>query len=144
MYKRKLLLLAGAVLPLLMGVGCEKDNNPKYEIYENHQVSACGVDDPLKNIQWLKDYVAANFNAYSTNIFIYKDKNSETNYFVIETNTDFKPDRSPSSIKTTSVYTCSGERILFYGTEGPIPSTWDEFFQQNEKLLTLWSIEKLN
>ena len=27
-----------------------------YDTYENHDVSACGVNDPLQNIEWLREY----------------------------------------------------------------------------------------
>ena len=41
---------------LIMGIeGCE-DKEPQYEIYENHDISACGVEDPLENIEWLSEY----------------------------------------------------------------------------------------
>ena len=40
--------------------GCEKkkesEKEPQYEIYEDHEVSACGIDDPLRNIGWLNEY----------------------------------------------------------------------------------------
>jgi len=41
-----------------MASGCDKSDKEeqKYDIYENHDISACGINDPLQNIEWLREY----------------------------------------------------------------------------------------
>lgn len=56
-------------------IGCEEDNESKCDIYENHTVSACGIKDPLKNLECLKKYNG------STNIFLLKDTVTGEEYF---------------------------------------------------------------
>ena len=34
----------------------EVEKSAEYYIYENHDISACGVNDPLQNIEWLREY----------------------------------------------------------------------------------------
>ena len=49
--------------------GCEKkkepEKGPQFEIYENHDISACGVDDPLRNLDWLAEFTAKYKNPIS-------------------------------------------------------------------------------
>jgi hypothetical protein len=50
------LIAIGFPLLVFLG-GCEEEKmEPKYDIYENHDISVCGVDDPLRNMDWLKEY----------------------------------------------------------------------------------------
>jgi hypothetical protein len=44
------------MIVLFVVAGCDK--TPKYNIYENHDISACGVNDPLRNIEWLKEIIS--------------------------------------------------------------------------------------
>jgi hypothetical protein len=55
---------------LLLFMGCKKE--PEYEIYENHNISACGIEDPLKNIEWLTQFCNKNVKAYSVRIIVKK------------------------------------------------------------------------
>lgn len=56
-------------------LSCEK--KPKYEIYENHEISACGINDPMKNSQWISEFIEKNMES-TNNITIYLYSNSET------------------------------------------------------------------
>jgi len=127
------------LLGLIILYGC--DNKPEFEIYENHNIPACGITDPLKNIPWLNTYVAEHLNSYSANISIYKNNTSEVNYIIIETSTKFEPGVSPSPIYTTSVYTCGGEMLMFQGSEGPKPEGWNNFFAEKTLIAKIWEIK---
>ena len=64
--------------------GCEKE--PKYDIYENHNISACGIDDPLQNIEWLKEYyknLRESQDISSININLYKVIGTDEDIFQI-------------------------------------------------------------
>lgn len=138
--KAKLILLTVIALFIIIGgAGCEK--KPRYEIYENHEITACGIKDPLNNLQWLKDYCDSHSKWYSVNIFLYNNT-SDVNHIMIETNTKFNQNESPSSINVKYIYSCKGERLLFYGTEGPKPAGWDEFFVENKEIAKIWSVKE--
>ena len=60
--KDKIMLLILLFLFSIIGItGCiieesQREGEPQYEIYENNDIAACGVNDPLQNIEWLKEY----------------------------------------------------------------------------------------
>ena len=126
---------------LLLFMGCKKD--PHYEIYENHTISACGITDLLQNIPWLKTYCNEHLKSVLTNISIYKNNTSDLNHIIIETSSNYEPDRSPSTIHTTSVYSCEGELLLFQGTEGATPVGWDAFFVENTRVAKIWEVKEI-
>lgn len=125
---------------LFILLGC--DQEPEFEIYENHNIPACGITDPLQNISWLKTYVAEHLNSYSATISIYKSNSSELNHIIIETSSKFVQDVSPSPIFTTSVYSCEGERLMFQGSEGPTPDGWNIFFIENTLIAKIWEVKE--
>lgn len=121
---------------------CNKE--PEFEIFENRNIPACGITDPLQNIPWLKNYVAEHLNSYSVTISIYKNNSSEVNHIIIETSSKFESGVSPSPIYTTSVYSCEGERLMFQGSEGPTPDGWNTFFAENTLLTKIWEVKERN
>jgi len=51
--------LCFVVISLFAATACKelKDTpKQKYDIFENHDISACGLNDPLQNIEWLREY----------------------------------------------------------------------------------------
>jgi len=122
-------------------MGCK--NDPQYSTFENHNVPACGILDPLNNLPWLKVYCSEHSKSYSTTISIYKDNTSEVNNIVIETSTKDEFGRSPSTVHTTSIYSCEGERILFQGSEGATPEGWSVFFAKNALVAKIWEIKEV-
>lgn len=98
----------------------------------------------LKNKDcWLKTYCAEHSKSYSTTISIYKNKTSDVNHIVIDTSTKDEPDRSPSTIHTTSIYSCEGEKILFQGSEGATPEGWSVFFAENTLAAKIWEVKEI-
>ncbi len=139
--KTKKMLLITPILFFVMGMmsGCKQCG--QHEIYENHDISACGVEDPLVNIEWLTKFCHERQKAYFVEIILYKNKTSDDNHIVINTKTKFIEGQSPSPIYTTSVYECNGNLLLFQGTEGLTPDGWDEFFENNEHVSLIWSVK---
>ena len=130
------------LVTLLFLMGCKKE--PHYEIHENQTISACGINDPLQNIPWLKTYCNEHLNSFSANISIYKNNTFELNHIVIETSSKDEPDRSPSTIHKTSVYSCEGELLMFQGTEGATPVGWDAFFVENTRVAKIWEVKEIS
>ncbi len=142
--KTKKIFLMLPFLFLIIGVGGCKEDEPQYEIYENHDITACGVEDPLRNIKWLMEFCNEHSQAHSVEVFLYKHKNMDDNHIIINTATEFQKDRSPAIIYTRSVYSCKGELLLFYGTEGMVPDGWNEFFENNQSTGLIWSIKAIS
>ena len=129
-YENKTVLFTLFVLFLLIGgVECE-ENTPRYEIYENHEISACGVDDPLNNLQWLKDQTQklGKLKGLFT-ILLYENNINSENYFV-ESYTDSKI----VEYSYQSIYNCKGNKIMTKGIEAPPSDEWKKFFKENKKI----------
>ena len=117
---------------LFILLGCDKE--PKFENYENHEISACGIIDPLKNSQWLSEFIEKNMES-TNNITIYLYSNNETKEENIVI--DITPNRGENSNVSANpyfwkkVYSCSGEQ-LFITESGEIDyESWDNFFYSN-------------
>ncbi len=117
---------------LLILSGCDKE--PKFEIYENHEISACAITDPVENSRWLSDFIDNNIGS-TNNITIYLYSNNETKEENIVI--DITPNRGENSNVSANpyfwkkVYFCSGEQ-LFITESGEIDyESWDNFFYSN-------------
>jgi hypothetical protein len=111
----KKLIKITAIMLLLAGmmVSCGKEENIfKYEIYENHDISACGVEDPLRNIEWLKAItdeilLAKEDIRRSFKIDLYQENETKNHVILIP----YSPDKKIFEYK---VYDCSGELTKYY------------------------------
>ena len=120
---------------LLLLMGCKKE--PQYEIYENHDISSCGIEDPLKNIEWLTQYCDKNRKTYSVDIFIYENTETSENYIVIYTlNKGYE-------YSQMNVFSCSNE-LLFHWNTGTSPSPqYDAFFSNKKVISKIWSVREI-
>ena len=121
-------------------MGCK--NEPQYSRFENHNVPACGIADPLNNLPWLKAYCSEHYNSYSTTVSIYKNNTSGVNHIVILNTSAENRDRDPSIIWRHLVYTCEGVGILFNYTEGTVSEGWDTFFLENTLVAKIWEVKE--
>jgi hypothetical protein len=141
--KKMKLLSTTLFLFMIMGMaGCsekEPQEEPQYEIYENHDISACGVDNPLMNIEWLRDFCIKNDKAFNTSIYIYKSKLSHDYYFQIDEFSDFEPDRDPVQMAYSKLCSCTGEVLFTELTEGPPSIGWYELRQSLEPIGLVWA-----
>ncbi|MEA4916751.1 hypothetical protein SDC9_134640 [bioreactor metagenome] len=124
--KLKLLKTLQLLLPLCMALlvaGCEKEKEKKlqYEIYENHEISACGVEDPLVNIEWLKitcDKIVLNKNHIhsSFKIDLYEENETKEHVILIP----YSPDKG---IFNDNVYDCSGKITVYFAGKAGEPTS---------------------
>lgn len=143
--KTKKVLLIIPLLFLIIGMGGCEDNEPQYEIYENHEISACGVEDPLKNIEWLKiicnEIVLTKRNIHlSFSIDLYETKETKEHVILIP----YSPNKG---IFNYNVYDCSGKVTIYHaGPTGEIISVPPQYplYQYCEYVGTLWSLTKKN
>lgn len=132
------------LLPLcvvFLGAGCDDGNEPQYEIYENHKISACGVEDPLVNIEWLKIIcnkilLKKNDIHLSFKIDLYEKNDTKEHVILIP----YSPDKGIFDYK---VYDCSGDvTVYFAGKTGEGTSVPPEYplAQYCSYVGTLWSL----
>ncbi len=116
-------------------LSCAKE--PKYEIYENHNISACGIEDPLKNIEWLTQICKNNIKAYNVDIYIYENTETKENYFVI-----YVLDKEHDDY-LINVFSCSNE-LLFHWNAGTSPSPlYTAFFSNKKEVGQIWSVREI-
>jgi hypothetical protein len=134
--KSKLFLSAVLFHLLLLCTSCRDDS--RLEIVENHTISVCGVTDPLRNVDWLARFCKNQADAgISISIRVYRNKSTDENHYVISF-----VNHKPVEYSREEVYDCSGQKLFFKGIEGPTPTGWDEFFQGNEFVVTIWTVEQ--
>jgi len=141
-------LIITALLFVLALAGCEKKAEaPQYEIYENHNISACGVDDPLRNLDWLAEFTA-NYKDEAINVTIYLYANIETKeeniVMMYRLYTYSIPGGSLETMDphfADQVYSCSGERLFVDSSEEHYKE-WDDYFYsgKNESKGIIWYI----
>jgi hypothetical protein len=149
---KKYITFTFVLLFILAGIVACEEKEPQYEIYENHEISACGVDDPLINLDWLDKFITENKES-TYNITIHLYNNTETLedkiviFFDIDTYTNGKTILYPiDPYSSNQVYTCSGER-LFVDDSGEINSDeWDNFFYsgKNKSQGVIWYRRRIN
>ena len=140
----------GAVLLLcvvfFMAVGCEKSNRGDidYDIYENHNISACGVNDPLQNIKWLKEYCSnikekKDISPVRINLYTIIDK--DEHIFQISTPSPFE--YTPNNYYSTLYYrNCNGDTIFKWETVTPPGGRYDDFIKDKEYAAELFHLIK--
>lgn len=139
--KTKKIFLMIPFLFLVMGImnGCE-DNEPQYEIYENHDISACGVEDPLVNIEWLAEIcneVKVSKKYSSFYIFIFKI--IDTNEYIFDI---ARPSQYDEHYSSSAFFDCSGNIVFQWETINPPNPSYKDFMQDKELVSTLFSMVK--
>lgn len=122
-----------------MVMGSCEDKEPKYEIYKNHDISACGVEDPLLNIEWLTNYYQNYLNKKNSsevNISLYKIIDKDEHIFALTV---------PSQIEhyySISYRNCLGEIIFEWETVNPPNPSFEDFMKDKELVAELFHIVK--
>lgn len=132
--KKKLLTYA-YLLTLITITGCE---STQYEVYENHEISACGVADPLNNLEWLKNFCNSNKEAYSINIYLVEDTLTHDTYFHVSYNYKKQTDYG-----NLFVYNCNGDEVFSWYMGTPPSPRYREFFLNKEYLGKVWSVTQI-
>lgn len=137
--KIKKIFLMMPFLFLIMGIGGCEDKEPKYEIYENHDISACGVEDPLLNIEWLanyRQYYISGKDVLEVYIFLYKIIGKDEYVFATSI---------PSQIEyysSISYRNCLGDIIFEWETVNPPNPSFEDFMKDKERVAELFHIVK--
>ena len=135
------LIMTLLCLVIFSGMESCSDSIPRYVITENRNVTACGIVDPLYNIEWLsefcKKHTPTDFTSVSVTISIYANKTTKENHYLMSYLSSEVVEYS-----SQEVYDCSGKKLFFKGIEGTTPAGWDEFFIANEIVATIWELKK--
>jgi len=131
-----------SLFALFLLLGCK--NEPQYSRFENHNVPACGIADPLNNLPWLKTYCSEHYNSYSTIVSIYKNNTSGENHIVIYTTTAWNPNIEPPTFYRNVVYSCEGAILFFEASEGTGSGAlaYDTFFLENTLVAKIWEVKE--
>jgi len=142
---KKSIITFTTLLFILAMLRCDnKKEYPQYDIYENHDISVCEVNDPLQNIEWLKEYcknVKKNQTASSVNIDLYKVIDTDEYLFKIYISySDFE--YSPV-LYSEYWRNCTG-KLIFNIQSGlpPMPGTVEDFLKDKEKVTELFHFVK--
>ena len=148
MKSKNAILLCLVVATLFVAFSCDKpiengEDEPKYDIFENHDVSACGINDPLQNIAWLKDYCKSlkeKQDFSSVRIDLYKAIDTDEHFFKIDiAYSEF--DNSPYGY-TVDWRNCVGECLI--GLCSGVPPSpeaeerYEEFLKDKEYIIKLF------
>jgi len=120
-------------------MGACKDKEPQYEIYENHEISACGVEDPLRNLDWLAEinekYRITNPKSafyYDARVELYSNLETHEEYVVVFIIPKEEKLTAPAYLPNWyQIYSCSGERLFMVvidNSEYVNGEEWNEFF----------------
>lgn len=134
---KKKLLMYFYLFTFVFSTGCD---GKTYEIYENHNISACGVIDPLNNFIWLRDFCNKNKNTYNAEIQLLLDTITNNYYFDIyvedkKTNDD--------EFGNVLVYDCNGDEVFRWYMGTPPSPRYDEFFLNKKNLGKIWSVKQI-
>ena len=130
-----------SLFAFLLFIGCQDE--PQYSRFEDHNVAACGVADPLNNLPWLKAYCIEHHDYYSAIISIYKNNLTDENHITITDGQRNSPGATPQVLYRSLIYSCDGVLITFSASEGPRPAEYDRFFDENMLVAKIWSVQEI-
>jgi hypothetical protein len=122
---------------LIMGMGACEDNEPQYEIYENHDISACGVKDPLRNLEWLKNNYENSKLSFLMKVYLLEDTISGENYF------DFVYRTKDIEWSLSNVKNCNGEIVFAWQYSTPPSPEHAAFYADKVHIALLWSVKEI-
>lgn len=134
--KKKLLIYA-YLLTLITITGCD---STEYEIYENHEISACEVVDPLNNFAWLSEFTNTHKSVYNAEMQLLRDTISNNYYFDIYVATQKPNDYQYGNVV---VYDCNGNEAFSWYMGTPPSPRYYEFFLNKEHLGKVWSVKQI-
>jgi len=133
-----------AILLMLVGGFFSCGEKERYDIYSLHNISACGVEDPLLNIEWLREFCntvrleqyAETQKLSSVYIDIYKVIDTDEHIFEI---TISLIDGFPES----DFRNCNGVTVFHWLNTGVgDPSRYNDFMEDKEFVVKLYHFAK--
>jgi hypothetical protein len=121
-------------------------NKYEYEIFEKHDITACGIEDPLNNIELLKKFCeefTAETNNADASIHLWENIHTKENYFELffYNKLDCYNHYDHFCYDGFNFYNCSSENIATGGSASS-PYAYEEFIADKEEICIIWSITK--
>ena len=111
----------------------------KYEVFENHDISACGINDPLLKIEWLKEYCVNLLQTqYFSSVYIYLYKVIDTGEHLFKISISFSDFEYSPFLYSEDWRDCAGN--LIFGINSGVPSKpglVEEFLNNKEYVTEL-------
>lgn len=114
-------------------VGCK---GLKSGVSESHDISICGVNNPLVNLDWLAKYVKDHKSSLSA-IYLYQNTNTKENYIAIY----IKSNRQ--NFMNINVYNCNHDLLFKWYTGTPPSPYYRAFFSDKERMATIWEVKEI-
>ena len=115
------------VFAVMVFTGCKRN----YTVYERHDITACGVKDPLVNLPWLAELCKNSSKEGDMSIFLLQDTITQDYFF--ETNRVFEL-YGRGKFSRGECYNCEGDTIMIYNTITP-PKPEEVAFDKDKKHL---------
>ena len=115
------------VFAVTVFTGCKRN----YTVYERHDITACGVKDPLVNLPWLAELYKNSFKEGEVSIFLIQDTITQDYFF--ETNRVFEL-YERGKFSRGECYNCEGDTVMIYNTITP-PKPEEVAFDKDKKHL---------
>ena len=107
--------------------GCKRN----YTVSEKHDITACGVKDPLVNLPWLAELCKNSSKEGEMSIFLLQDTITQDYFF--ETNRVFEL-YGRGKFSRGECYNCEGDTVMIYNTITP-PKPEEVAFDKDKKHL---------
>ena len=107
--------------------GCKRN----YTVSEKHDITACGVKDPLVNLPWLAELCKNSSKEGDMSIFLLQDTITQDYFF--ETNRVFEL-YGRGKFSRGECYNCEGDTVMIYNTITP-PKPEEVAFDKDKKHL---------
>ena len=107
--------------------GCKRN----YTVSAKHDITACGVKDPLVNLPWLAELCKNSSKEGDMSIFLLQDTITQDYFF--ETNRVFEL-YGRGKFSRGECYNCEGDTVMIYNTITP-PKPEEVAFDKDKKHL---------
>ena len=109
-----------------------------------NDISACGVNNPLQNIEWLKEYCKSRIKTQdfsSVRIYLYKVIDTDEHIFciVVPSPIEYAPNRYYSTLYFRD---CNGDTVFRWETVTPPGGPYRDFMKDKEFIIELFHFDK--
>ena len=123
---------------------CSDIEDPDSEIFENQEVLVCGVDNPLQEIEWLKEFcnnVTENNEFSTVRISLYKviDKDEYIFQITIPSPIEYAQNHYYSTLYFRD---CNGVTIFHWETVSPPFGLYVDFMKDKEFVENIFEFNK--
>jgi len=135
------------VISLFVVTACKELNDTtkqKYDIFENHDISACGISDPLQNIEWLREYcknIKEKKDILPVSVNLYKVIGKDEYIFQISVPSPIE--YAPNEYYSTLYFrNCYGDTVFRWETVTPPSELYSDFMKDKEYITKLFHFVK--